>query len=100
MANGFSYYVIDSRYSNPDYIISNIKNSGLLNILDVDMESIDYSLIKLSAEKSYVVQCYEMWKNNTSIEELMHFFHKSKDTIKNYIKRGNIIFRESEVNYG
>lgn len=94
------YYAIDCRYSDPDFIYSNIIKSGLLDYIGITQDSIDYSLIKFESEKSYVVQCYKMWCEDATLEQLMYKFKKSKNTIQSYIKRGKKIFRESEVKYG
>ena len=99
--NGITYFEIDCRWSNPDFISSNLIKSGLFDFLDIDVLNINFSAIKINAEKSYVIRCYELWKNdNVDIDHLTKIFHKSKSTIRSYIQRGDSIYREMEVNYG
>lgn len=101
ISNGVHYFEIDCRYSDPDFISSNLVNSGLFNLLNIDISTIDFNSIKHDAEKSYIVCCYELWKkDNMSIDQLANIFHKSKSTIRNYLQRGNSIYREMEVKYG
>lgn len=100
LSHDMHFIEIDCRYSNPDFIINNMVKSGLFDLLNVSIDSIDLNVVKANAEKSYVVQCYHLWKNNVPIEQLMEMFHKSKTTIQNYIQKGTLIFKESEDKYG
>lgn len=95
LSNGFKLYSIDCSTSDCDFIFKNLYDSGLLNLLNIVCTKNDLIEISKMAEKSYVVDCYEKWKNDCSFEELCAYYKKSLNTIKSYIKKGQKIFERS-----
>lgn len=93
--NGYDFYSIDCRLSDPDYIFNNLNASGFLKQLNIDCDEKSFIEIAKNSEKSYIVECYDKWKNGDSIDYLCEYFKKSHNTIKSYIEKGRKIFERS-----
>lgn len=100
ISNGLGFYAIDCRKSDCNFILKNLSDSGLLSLLNIDCTDKDLSIIAENAEKSYIVECYKLWKDGKSIEYLCDCFKKSNNTIKSYIQKGINIFERRNLNYG
>lgn len=96
ISNGIDFYAIDCRKSDCNYIFKNLLDSGLISLLNINCTEKDLCEIAKNVEKSYVVECYKLWKNGKSNEFLEAYFKKSKNTIKSYIKKGINIFERSK----
>lgn len=96
LQNGYNFMAIDCRVSDPNFIFTNLIKEGFFCAIGIDPAAVCLQDVSSLAEKSYVVECYHMWKSGKSIEDLMAFFHKSKSTIQNYIKRYEKISNKEE----
>lgn len=92
LQNGISHYFeIDCSKSDKEYIINSINNSGLLEILKIDISENEYSKYDECSHKNIVKEvCSFYSKNNISTpEELSPLFKLHKSTIYKYLLIGN-----------
>lgn len=91
-ANGIDYYfMIDTSKSELDYIKNSIISSGLLNILNVCDEDIDWNKCDEFATSNLIklVCIYKETHSTLTLREISKKFHISYKTTLDYIKRGN-----------
>lgn len=87
--NGISEYVIiDASKTNFDWIKTNICESILPTILDFSAKDIDWDYIDKYAVNSLIHLVCIDYKNGSHINELMTKYHKSRNAILNYLKKG------------
>lgn len=88
--NGLNYIVVDCRKSELEFIKDNILKSELNLILPLN--KINWLKCHEHACKSLVKEVCDVWNNKThTIKEISDEFKVSKDTVVDYLKRGNII---------
>ena len=93
LCNGINkYIIIDCRYSELEWIKTNIQNSELVNILD--LSNIDWLRCEKSALPNLIKEVCdywnnkEEWENTRTIAENNPWGIKCKTTISNYLKKG------------
>ena len=87
-----SYFIIDAKYSNIDYIKQSIYNCSFFQQFNLD--SIDWIFVAEQAEKSDVIKVWELWNNRQKFQQtgyIAEVLGISKQTVKKYLKRGNEI---------
>jgi len=90
--NGIQHYFqIDCRESNSDYIQHSIIASGLLEVLDVDKDTIDWGKCDEFATKNLIKEICEYQRNNPSksLKEISRLYKIAYARIFDYIKKGN-----------
>lgn len=84
-----NYYEIDCSYSTVDYIKNSIINSGILDLLEINAETIDFDQCAIDANNSYVKQAWELWNTgkytNTEIAEKLNL---ATNTTSHYLRMG------------
>lgn len=81
LANGIEHYiVIDCRYSDMEYIKSNILNSELNEIFD--LSQIDWGECEKFALKSFSLEIWNYWNNRESWETTQTIVHNNEWGIK------------------
>lgn len=87
---GKTYFVIDCRYSNLEWIKSNIISSGLLEVLNINEQDIDWKEIGTKIENNKVKEvCDYFNKTKAKTSEIAKIFNISRETITKYLKKGN-----------
>lgn len=82
-----NYIVIDSRFSDCDYISENIKKSALSTLIDLSI--IDWEICKKEATKSIVREVCRIYnETDCSVKELSDTMKLDVTTIYDYIKIG------------
>lgn len=92
--NGISnYIIIDASKNSYGFIMGNILNSGIVELLELDLENIDHNLLKLNcAQKSMLQEIVNEWnlfcENNEifTFAEFVRSSKYSKKTIRDNIK--------------
>ena len=97
--NGFeynkNYFVIDCRKSNIEWISNNIKNSKLINILNIILNDVDWEDIDRNSQNSLKWEVITTWIEQKSINKnltpkiLADYLGMKYDTVRNYLKWGN-----------
>lgn len=89
--NGIAnYIIIDCRESNLQYIKNSIINSGLLNLLDVSGDKINWLECDRFTSKSFLTYVCE-YKNDhpeLSSRDIGKVFHMARTTIQSYLQKG------------
>lgn len=84
-----NYYEIDCSYSTVDYIKNSIINSGVLDLLEINVNNIDFDKCAIDANNSYVKQTWELWNTgkytNTEIAEKLNL---ATTTTSHYLRMG------------
>ena len=89
--NGIDYYfIIDCRQSNIDYIKNSICKSGLLDLLNVDADSIDWEKCNIFATSNIVKLVCDFLNENQimKLDDVAMYFKTTKTTIKRYQRIG------------
>lgn len=93
ISNSIKHYkVIDCRVSDLNYIKTNILNSGLLDILNIDQHIIDWNQCSKYATKNLVKEVCNYWNENYNIESTQNIaihFNMDRHTIQRYLVTGN-----------
>ena len=85
------YIVIDCRKSETDWIKHSVLESGLLEILYIIPETIDWDECNEFAISNLVKLICQMYENNTNINELCQKFKLSRNSIRTKLKQGSKI---------
>lgn len=83
-----NYFSVDARISDFDFI----KKSLIFDLKDMfDMSSVDWDIVLTSSLKSKIRECCEYFVNNPnkSTKEISKDLMLSKNTVTEYLKRGN-----------
>ena len=84
-----NYFEIDCRYSNGDYIKESIINSGVLDVLEINAEDIDFNKCEIDANNSLVKQAWELWNTGKySNNEIAKKLNLSPNTTCHYLGLG------------
>lgn len=85
------YFIIDSSFSNLEYMKNSIINCGILNVLNVDEYKIDWLKCNEFATSNIVKNICTYKENNPNIplREVASLFHVAYGTAVNYIKNGS-----------
>lgn len=90
LQNGISHYIeIDAKYSDKDYLVNSIRQSGLEEIIGKSIDKINWQKCHEFACTSNMVDVWNMW--NDGIKDITIICEKmdmSKDTIIRYLKQG------------
>lgn len=89
--NGISNYIsLDCRQSDFDFIKNNIIQQ-LSYLLGQQIKYCNWDLVNKGIVLSYVSEVCDYYNKNpcTSIKDIAKYFHRSPDTIRNYLERGN-----------
>lgn len=90
--NGIDYYfTINASESNMEYIKNSIISSGLLKLLNVDSENINWNKCAEFATSNLVktIGDYKFSHNDVTLHEIADIFHTNYNTVLSYIKIGN-----------
>lgn len=89
--NGIKHYIIiDSRYSELEWMRVNIMNSELPTLLNFTVDSVEWSVIECNSRSNLVKEvCNYFARNTTSTYEMQEVFGLSVQTIINYLKQGS-----------
>lgn len=81
-----NYIIIDSRFSELEWIKSNILKSGIVTIINVD--DIDWNLIEKKSQSSVFLKVCNLWNEGiTDVNILSDLSGLSLGTITNYLKK-------------
>ncbi len=91
--NGYKVIRIDCKYRSVDnrfdYIKNSVINSGLINILNLDANKIDWLSISCNSENSYVYMACELYNSGMKrTKEIADCLDLTYATIISYLKRG------------
>lgn len=92
LQHGIDLIRIDCRYDKMpfDYIVKNIHNSKLSDILQ--LECVNWRECDKYASRSLMRDICEMWEQDLrSVGEIMETYKLSKTTVKNYLLKGNAL---------
>lgn len=87
--NGFKdkYIILDCRKSDKEWIINSIKNSKLINIIDI--EKVDFDECNRFATNSLVFEVCNYWNTyESNPKEIAKVFKMARTTVGNYLRRG------------
>lgn len=90
--NGVKYYVeLDCRKSDKDYIYKSIIESGIIDILKINIEDINWYNIEQKSRKNILKEvCVYFNENvNASTDEIATKFHLDNTTVWKYLNIGN-----------
>lgn len=89
LQNGIVNYVyIDASNSDPFFIVNNIKNSVLKDILKFEeMNENDWNEIIKRSMKSIVIDVSDLWNDGLCISEIQNKVKIDRHTIRNYLMR-------------
>lgn len=92
LSNGISnYFEIDCKKSESDYIINSIKQSNLLDFLEVDIDKIDFNKCDKKATRNIVKEvCYYYSNVDHTPQNIAQHFNLYKSTIHKYLHKGNM----------
>ena len=82
---GFNYYVIDSCYSNMDYIENSINQSGLIDYLNIIITNEQRERVYMDDIKK---QCWDLYDSGENINDIAKIIHRDKRTVREYLKTG------------
>ena len=89
MQNGISeYIVIDASKSDFEWIKNNICNSPLPTLLCFSSKDIDWKLIDKQATSNLIKDVCSDYNNGASMDYLIQTYGKSRNTIRDYLKKG------------
>lgn len=93
LKNGIKYYVvIDCRKSSLDWIKNSVVNSRLIEILDLNKDSINWQECAVKATNSLVKEVCDYFKNyGGTTAEIASIFGLGKTTVGRYLRRGDEI---------
>lgn len=91
--NGYKVIRIDCKYREVDnrfdYIKNSVIKSGLIDILNLDINTIDWLSISCSSENSYVYTACKLYNNGMKrTKEIADYLDLTYATIISYLKRG------------
>lgn len=81
------YIVVNCSQSNKQFIKANIEKSGMLDILNIDIQEIDFNKCREFALNNMIKQVCNMWNNGLSVKEIQN--KTQIVTVYNYLKIGN-----------
>lgn len=85
-----NYFEIDCSYSTIDYIKDSIVQSGVLNLLGINADNIDFNKCAIDANNSYVKQAWELWNTGKySNNEIAAILNLAPNTTCHYLNLGN-----------
>lgn len=90
-SNGIQNYIIlDCRYSNADWIKNSIMHSELPNLFGFNVADIDWNLCdKFASGNRIKMVCDDFYSKKLFIDELAEKYKVSKQSIINYLYKGN-----------
>ena len=87
---GKTYFTIDCRYSNLEWIRNSIITSGLLEVLNIEEQDINWHEIGVKIESNRVKEvCDYFNETGKAPKEIADVFNISRETICKYLKKGN-----------
>lgn len=93
-ANGIKHYeIIHAQNSSYEYLVNELSNHRLFKILGIDTSQIDFINCFKNITTSLMKTVCEDYNNNPrqSIKELAVKYDVNRQTIRKYLKRGNVI---------
>lgn len=93
LRNGISHYIyIDASTSNIFDIVNNIKESALIDILNLQsLTDSDWDEVVKRSMKSIVVEVSDLWNEGLCISEIQNMVKIDRHTIRNYLNRASQI---------
>ena len=92
IANGITHYIeINSSYSDMDFMKNSIISSGLLELLNTNHSSIDWTKCHEFATSNLIkkICLYKENNHNVSLKDISEMFHIAYGTAIKYIKKGS-----------
>lgn len=84
-----NYFEIDCRYSDGEYIKESIINSGVLDVLEINVKDIDFNKCEVDANNSLVKQAWNMWNTGEySNIEIAEKLNLAPNTTCHYLRLG------------
>lgn len=75
------------KYDKYEYILKNILESKLKNI--INLNEIDFNKSNIDSLNSYLLKSCDMWEQGFTTKEIENALHISNTTVCDYLKRGN-----------
>lgn len=93
LKNNMTYYEIDCRYSDFNFIKSSIEKSGLLEYLGIVLSNEEWEKIKKESETNYFYSIIDFWEKGTKtskdIDLLGEIFKTTRSNIIRQLKKAN-----------
>lgn len=86
--NIINYFQVDCRYSEMNYIKNSIMNSGLLELVKLKNNNIDWNICDVAANSNLLLQTCDLYNNGTTVDEIAEILKISTCTIRRYITKG------------
>lgn len=83
-----SYIVLNFSYSEYDYVVNEIKNSKILDLINEDSKNIDFLQCEKYASSSLVYQISKDWNNIKDINLICKKYNLSIGTTRKYLNKG------------
>lgn len=84
-----NYYEIDCRYSNCEYIKNSIIQSGVLDLLEINIADIDFTKCEIDASNSLVKKAWELWNTgNYTNNDIAIELNLAPNTTCHYLNLG------------
>ncbi len=85
---GFTYIVLNCKYSNYNYIKKSILSTNLCSILNANIQSMDFKKIHIKSVQSSYLKVCELYNNGVDIKDIEHYIHLSHNTVTKYLRDG------------
>lgn len=90
--NGVKNYIeIDCSKSNMNFMKESIIRSGLLEVLNISNESIDWELCERESMNNIIYEICTLYNNGDNVKIISKKINKSETTVRYYLKQGNDI---------
>lgn len=93
ISNAISYYkTIDCSVGEPNYIKTNILKSGILDILNIEENTINWIKCSENATRNLVKEICEFWNENYTIKntvDIASYYGIDRHTVRRYLLLGN-----------
>lgn len=89
--NGIKFYiVVEAKVSEPSYIRNSIVNSGLLDVLEIKENEIDWIEVSTKAiTKNLVSDCAKLYDEGLNIKQISESLNINKETVRKYLKQAS-----------
>lgn len=86
-----NYIIIDCSKSNANYIKKNIILSGLLDILNCDINNIDLNKCNEFATSNMIKMACDLWNSGYAVKDIKEILKTTRETATKYLKIGKEI---------
>ena len=84
-----NYFVVDCRKTDFNFIVKSIKSSGILELLNINFNSLDLFLIRKRAYESIIQKSVDLWNNGIkNTVEIGKLLNLSRVTVSKNLKTG------------